>query len=189
MGGWGYLLERNDSRQSALAARRAATKEQTSAAKWRIEEELLAPCLHFGGRCSGRRSCGHSSSALWLLARRPRVVSPTHPPCGLAPLLEAGGGNTSGAATMAANVRWQQEGRVGGVSLSGAAAAADVPWHRGRPQRRAQRLPPSDNSIADGSLLQGTVAAGAALEWQVSPTHPPCGLAPLLEAGGRECLW
>ena len=204
MGGWGYLLERNDSRQSALAARRAATKEQTSAAKWRIEEELLAPCLHFGGRCSGRRSRGHRFQCTLAVGVAPESCL-SHPPAlrlgsalggGWAGIFSrarewppacAGGGKRSKvSAGHAAKLRFQtalDPVRVtpGGqcVFVMGTIADALVPWppvcHSREHPRPALSVPAHPG--------RRCVARGICL------SHPPAlQLASVLGAGGWEYL-
>ena len=100
-------------------------------------------------------------------------------------------------------MHWQQEGRVGGAVSRG------QQWRPGyfgtdtcfshRATWAADRHTLSDISPCSEGLCsqcprhqsharrcQRTVAAGAPPEGQLSPTHPPCGLAPLLGAGGRD---
>jgi hypothetical protein len=63
--------------------------------------------------------------------------SPTRPPCGLAPILGAGGWGILSRATRTAKVLWERQEKGGWVGMPASAAtlAANVLWQHGAQQR------------------------------------------------------
>jgi hypothetical protein len=92
-GGWvGIPPELRQRRPTFFGSDRTVTNRATSAAS-----KLTESCNHWrpepqGGQRSGHQSCGCGFHCTLAAGATPvRLVSPTHPPCGLAPLLGAGG--------------------------------------------------------------------------------------------------